>query len=186
MKPTLYVETSIVSYYTGRPSRDLIIAARQQITRDWWEKERQKYSLHISALVLRESQRGEPAAVKRRADALKGIPLVGMTVATQELAETGIQNSHVTAQAAILGGFFGRQQTARNPFSRRKRVSSCVRQRLIEGHEDSRYPSWRNLLSEKALSHGSTRKMLFTLPWLRQATWSTCSHGISATSTTQR
>ena len=37
MKPRLYLETSVVSYYVGRPSRDLIIAGRQQITRDWWE-----------------------------------------------------------------------------------------------------------------------------------------------------
>lgn len=95
MKPTLYLETSIVSYYTGRPSRDLVIAGRQQITRDWWEDERLKYSLYVSALVLRETQRGEPVAVKKREQALKGIPLLGMTGATEELAESLVKKGPI-------------------------------------------------------------------------------------------
>ena len=95
MKPTLYLETSIVSYYTGRPSRDLIIAGRQQVTRDWWENERMKYSLYVSALVLLESQRGEPAAVKKREQALKGIPLVGTAEATAELAESLVKKGPI-------------------------------------------------------------------------------------------
>jgi hypothetical protein len=49
--------------------------------------ERQKYSLYVSALVLQESRRGEPAAVRKREQALKGIPLLGTTPATEELAE---------------------------------------------------------------------------------------------------
>ena len=95
MKPTLYLETSIVSYYTGRPSRDLIIAGRQQITRDWWENERGKYSLYISALVLQESGRGEPEAVKRRQQTLRGIPLLGTTGATEELAEALVKKGPI-------------------------------------------------------------------------------------------
>jgi len=64
--------------------------------------------------------------------------------------DTGIQNSHVAAQAAVLGGLFGRHRTARNPFSRRKRVSSCVHQRPIDRHEDSRYPSLANSATRAA------------------------------------
>lgn len=37
MNPKAYVETSVVSYYTARPSRDLVVAAHQEITRDWWD-----------------------------------------------------------------------------------------------------------------------------------------------------
>lgn len=94
----LYVETSIVGYYTGRPSRDLIIAGRQQITRDWWETERQKYALRVSALVLQESQRGEPEAIRKRELALKGIPLLGTTDQTMELAEALVKGGPIPAQ----------------------------------------------------------------------------------------
>jgi hypothetical protein len=41
MKPKLYLETSIVSYLTAQPSRDIVTAARQQITRQWWQKKRE-------------------------------------------------------------------------------------------------------------------------------------------------
>jgi hypothetical protein len=98
MKPTLYLETSIVSYYTGRPSRDLIVAGRQQITRDWWENERPKYSLYVSALVLQESQRGEPEAIKKREQALKGIPLLGTTDLTEELAGSLVKRGPIPAE----------------------------------------------------------------------------------------
>ena len=40
MKPRVYVETSVVSYLTARPSRDVVIAARQVTTREWWEGRR--------------------------------------------------------------------------------------------------------------------------------------------------
>ena len=95
MKSTLYVETSVVGYYTGRPSRDLIIAGRQQITRDWWENERREYSLYISALVLEECRRGEPEAIRKRQQALKGIPLLGTTSATAELAEALVKSGPI-------------------------------------------------------------------------------------------
>lgn len=98
MKPMLYLETSVVSYYTGRPSRDLIVAGRQQVTRDWWENERRNYSLCISALVLQESRRGEPEAVKRRQQALKGIPLLGLTGHTEELAEALVKKGPIPAE----------------------------------------------------------------------------------------
>jgi predicted nucleic acid-binding protein len=99
MKPTLYVETSVISYYTGRPSRDLIVASRQQITRDWWEGERHRYALYVSALVLQESRRGEPDAVRKRELALKGIPLLGVTEQTVELADA------LVTQGPIPGEF---------------------------------------------------------------------------------
>jgi len=98
MRSTVYIETSIVGYYTGRPSRDLIIAGRQEITRHWWENERRKYSLYISALVLQESQRGEPEAAKKRREALKGIPLLGTTDLSEELADALVGKGPIPAK----------------------------------------------------------------------------------------
>mgnify|MGYP001021414645 CR=1 FL=1 len=98
MKPTLYIETSVIGYYTGRPSRDLILAGRQQITRDWWENERSEYSLHVSALVLEECRRGDSEATRRREQALKGIPLLGATDRTEELAEALVAKGPIPAQ----------------------------------------------------------------------------------------
>lgn len=48
-KPTLYLETTIPSYLAARPSRDLIVAARQQITHEWWDYEKTKFSLYTSS-----------------------------------------------------------------------------------------------------------------------------------------
>ena len=55
MKAKVYLETSIVSYYSSRPSRDIITAARQQVTREWWEENRGQFDTYISALVLEEN-----------------------------------------------------------------------------------------------------------------------------------
>ncbi|MEI6394416.1 MAG: hypothetical protein WCT12_25325 [Verrucomicrobiota bacterium] len=35
---TIYVETSVISYLVTDPSRDLVTAANQQVTRDWWQR----------------------------------------------------------------------------------------------------------------------------------------------------
>jgi hypothetical protein len=51
VKPTVYVETSVISYLTAKSSRDLLIAANQQVTQDWWSEQRMNYELFISQLV---------------------------------------------------------------------------------------------------------------------------------------
>jgi hypothetical protein len=51
-KASVYIETSIISYLTARPSRDLMIAACQQITTDWWESSRESYDIVTSDLVV--------------------------------------------------------------------------------------------------------------------------------------
>jgi len=55
MKQKIYIETSVVSYFTNRPSRDLVTAARQQVTREWWEESSQHFDLFISVPVLEEA-----------------------------------------------------------------------------------------------------------------------------------
>ena len=58
MKPPLYIETSVVSYLTARPSTHIVSAARQHHTRVWWDTRRSRYDLFISSLVIAEAELG--------------------------------------------------------------------------------------------------------------------------------
>jgi len=86
MKPIVYVETSVVSYLTARPSRDLVIAARQMWTREWWGQAAQAWTLRISDLVLEEASRGDSQAAALRIAALRGIEALPITLAAETLA----------------------------------------------------------------------------------------------------
>ncbi len=70
---TVYIETSIPSYLTARPSRDVRATAWQQLTSQWWEQEKPKYELFTPELVLAEAAAGDPAAAQRRLDTLQDI-----------------------------------------------------------------------------------------------------------------
>ncbi len=70
MKPTVYVETSVVSYLTARPSRDLVTAAHQEVTREWWARAGDQFELVISPMVVREASRGDAEAAKARLSAI--------------------------------------------------------------------------------------------------------------------
>ncbi len=72
-KPSVYIETSIVSYLTARPSRDLRAAAWQQITAQWWARERGKYELFTSELAVAEASVGDQNAAHSRLDVLRKI-----------------------------------------------------------------------------------------------------------------
>jgi hypothetical protein len=73
---TVYIETTIVSYYVSRPSRDLVIAARQELTRQWWETRRCEYHACISPLVTEEARRGDSAVAARRLAMLSDIEML--------------------------------------------------------------------------------------------------------------
>src|SRR5512145_1642582 len=83
---TVYIETSIVSYLTARPSRDLLVAAHQQLTVTWWEQERAHYDLFTSQVVLAEARAGDPEAAQRRLAVLERLPLLDVTDAAITLA----------------------------------------------------------------------------------------------------
>lgn len=76
MKPTVYIETSIISYLTARPSRDLVTAAHQQLMHDWWDKIRPKVDCLISSYVLDEAGQGDPQAAQKRLEALAEFPIL--------------------------------------------------------------------------------------------------------------
>ncbi len=78
-RKTVYIETSIISYLTARPSGDLLAAARQKVTIDWWDTQRHRFDLFASDIVIEEAGRGDDIAVARRLEALAGIPLLAIT-----------------------------------------------------------------------------------------------------------
>ena len=67
-KPSVYIETSIVSYLTARPSRDLIVAAQQTMTREWWRDAPERFVLVASELMFTEAGAGDADAAPRSPD----------------------------------------------------------------------------------------------------------------------
>lgn len=87
MKPTVYVETSVIGYLTSWSSGDLVVAARQKITRDWWGDASAKYDLIVSELVVREAGTGNPQAVQDRLAVLQSLPRLAITQEAEDLAK---------------------------------------------------------------------------------------------------
>ena len=99
-KPTVYIETSIVSYLTARPSRELLVAAHQQLTVVWWDEQRARYALFTSQVVLAEARAGDPEAAQRRLAVLERPPLLDVTDAAIALATMLVTGRALPAQAA--------------------------------------------------------------------------------------
>ena len=85
IKPKLYLETTIPSYLVSKPSRDLRLAADQEQTLEWWEEQRVRFEIFISAVVLREVAKGNPEMSQKRVDALSHIPILSLTEESEEL-----------------------------------------------------------------------------------------------------
>jgi hypothetical protein len=75
-KPTLYLETSVISYLAALPSRDPVTARNQQITREWWDTRRGEYELRTSLMVITEAEAGDPIYARRRRALLDGVAVL--------------------------------------------------------------------------------------------------------------
>ena len=100
MKPKVYIETTVVSYLTGAASRDLILAAHQQITREWWE-DRLRFALYISEIVDQEAGGGDQSAAALRLQALKGIPVLELSSEARTLAKQLVTDGPLPERAAV-------------------------------------------------------------------------------------
>ena len=86
MKPHVYLETSVISYLAARPNRDLIVAAHQQVTHEWWTSRRADFRLVTSRYVFEESSQGDPTAAQERLAYLQLCPALTDTPAVEALA----------------------------------------------------------------------------------------------------
>jgi len=99
MKRKVYIETSVISYLTARPSKTILGAAHQQITLAWWET-RSRYDLVVSESVLRECGAGDPDAAKKRLTVLNDVPLILITEQALDIANSLIAKGIIPAKAA--------------------------------------------------------------------------------------
>lgn len=100
MRPKVYLETSVISYLTAWPSRDLVKAAHQQITREWWGT-RSRFDLYVSQIVLREAGAGDPTAAEARLASLAGLPVLTAGPAASVLAQHLITEGSLPQKAAV-------------------------------------------------------------------------------------
>lgn len=100
MKPRVYVETSVLSYLTALPSRDLVRAAHQQLTIEWWAR-REQFELFVSEAVLAEIRKGDPVAAARRVAAAEGLQVLSATTEAQALAVALLRAAVMPRKAAV-------------------------------------------------------------------------------------
>lgn len=84
---TVYIESTVVSYYAAHRTRDLIVAAHQEITWEWWDKALSSFEPFVSQIVFDEISRGDEDAAQRRAGAIQGFKVLEMTPHVVSLAD---------------------------------------------------------------------------------------------------
>jgi len=98
----IYIETSIISYLTARPSSNLIAAAWQKETLDWWETQRQRFDIFISNIVMEEAGRGDRGAASRRLEALASIPILPLNEDVVKLSKVLIQQGGLPSKLWMM------------------------------------------------------------------------------------
>lgn len=94
MAERVYIETTVVSYLTARPNRDVVIAGHQQITHEWWDTRRESFELCISQLVRKEAGAGDAHAAQDRLEVLKPMTLLETSDQVLDLAKALIRAVH--------------------------------------------------------------------------------------------
>lgn len=84
---SIYVETSIVSHACARSSGNPHVAYMQEMSRNWWLLERERFDLYTSQIVIDEASRGDPKAAMARLSLLSGIPLIPISEEVSSVAK---------------------------------------------------------------------------------------------------
>jgi PIN domain len=101
MSETVYIETSILGYLTARPSRDLVVAANIEITREWWDMRRSYFQLYSSQAVVQETSQGDTKIASQRLEILQNFSLLELNESVLELAEQFLNRSNLPAKADV-------------------------------------------------------------------------------------
>ena len=102
----IYIESTIPSYVTARPAHNLLQAARQQLTKDWWDLKRGQHEVFTSQVTLDEIAGGEPAMAQRRLELMADVPVLDLTpdahTLTQQVLDSGLLPATADSDAAHI------------------------------------------------------------------------------------
>lgn len=88
MKPSVYLETTFISYLTARPVNSIVLAAKLEMTKDWWNTMSGKYDLFVSDVVRLEASDGDAAAAQQRLEVIDSLTLLESSQDALKLAAT--------------------------------------------------------------------------------------------------
>lgn len=97
---TVYLETTFISYLVARPSGDLLVAAHQKTTQDWWVTRRGQFSCYVSQTVIDEASAGDPTEVHKRLAVLATLTLLDVTPSAGALAQAILARGVLPPSAA--------------------------------------------------------------------------------------
>lgn len=101
MSESVYIETSVLGYLTARPSRDLVVAANIEITREWWDTRRSGFQLYSSQAVVKETSQGDTEVASRRLEIISNLALLDLNQSVLDLAEQFLERSSLPAKADV-------------------------------------------------------------------------------------
>ena len=103
---SVYLETTFISYLVARPSRDLLVAAHQQVTLDWWADRRPEFTCYVSQVVIDEASAGDPHEIQKRLAVISGLPVLEVSeeaeLLTQAILSTGVIPDRAIRDAAHI------------------------------------------------------------------------------------
>lgn len=99
MLPSIYIETSVISYLVARPGKNARVASNQELTQEWWQDRRERFELYTSAVVIAEAQRGDPSCAAARVAIIRELRLAQVTREALDLAAALIAGSGVPKKA---------------------------------------------------------------------------------------
>jgi hypothetical protein len=101
MSLKVYVETSVISYLTGRPSRDATVHAHQKLTQQWWQGKTAEYELFVSEYVIAKASMGDPNAAVQRLQALQGLAEIATSNEVEELATVLVERGALPTNSRL-------------------------------------------------------------------------------------
>ena len=96
---SVYPETTFMSYLASRPSRDLLVAAHQQITHDWWASRRKSFDCYVSQIVIDEVSAGDPEESERRMEMINTFPVLEVTEKAEFLTKAILASGAIPPRA---------------------------------------------------------------------------------------
>jgi predicted nucleic acid-binding protein len=96
---SVYLETTFISYLVALPSRDLLVAAHQQATLEWWTNRRSEFRCCASQVVIDEALAGDATEVQKRQAILAVLPALEVTDDAEALTEAIMRAGVLPAKA---------------------------------------------------------------------------------------